>query len=188
MIVEGVSMERVETKSTSQHSAICSDIVVRPGEQTRLIFRPEIVDNPNNPAARVRGRFLYQKKARADLWEDFEKEPLTSLKKGEQFQLEIKSGELHDLLLQLRALYHLHRDQGVPQGKRQFVLLEEQMARLVVASEPEFHRLLSEHPTDAVKVIQRALHWLAESTTAAERFADEDAPLPEINALVGLAN
>jgi hypothetical protein len=109
-------MERVETKSTSQHSAVCTDIVVLPGEQTRLIFRPEIVDNPHNPAARVRGRFLYQKKARGDSWTDFEKEPLTSLRKGEQFQLEIKSGELHALLLELRALYRLHRDQGVPQG------------------------------------------------------------------------
>lgn len=181
-------MDRVETKSTSQHSATCSDIVVRPGEQTRLIFRPEIVDNPQNPAARVRGRFLYQKKARGDSWADFEKEPLTSLKKGEQFQLEIKSGELHALLLALRALYRLHREQGVPQGQRQFVLLEEQMARLLLASEPELYRLLSEHSSDAVKILQRVLRWLADSATAADRFADEGAQLPEINALIGLAN
>jgi hypothetical protein len=181
-------MEKVETQSTSAHSAVCTDIVVRDGEQTRLIFRPEIVDNPTNPAARVRGRFIYQKKGRGESWEDFEKEPLTSLRKGESFQLEIKSGELHSLLLELRALYRLHRDQGVPQGRREFVLLEDQMARLLVASEPDLHQFLSAHSTDAVKTLQRVLRWLSESSAAADRFADDSTPLPEINALVGLAN
>lgn len=181
-------MDQVETKSTSAHSAVCSDIVVRPGEQTRLIFRPEIVDNPKNPPARVRGRFLYQKKARGDSWADFEKTGLTTLKKGEQFQLEIASGELYHLLTELRALYKLHREVGVPQGRKQFVLLEEQMAHLLLASEPDLNRLLSEHSDDAVTILRRVLRWLAESTPAADRFADSALPLPEINALVGLAN
>lgn len=181
-------MDKVETKSTSKHSAVCSDIVVRDGEQTRIVFRPEIVDNPSNPAARVRGRFLYQKKARGEAWQDFDAQPLTSLKKGEQFQLEIRSAELHSLLLELRALYRLHRDHGVPQGRKEFVLLERQMASLLVASKPELHQFLSAHSGDAVKTLQRVLRWLSESAVIAEQFADESSQLPELNALVGLAN
>lgn len=181
-------MEKVETRSTSLHSAICSDIVIREGEQTRLLFRPEIVDNPTNPSARVRGRFVYQKKAKKDAWADFEKESLSSLKKGEHFQLEIASGELYALLLELRKLYELHRDQGIPQGRREFVLLEDHIARFLVASERDLHEYFSSHSGDAIKTLQRALRWLSSSAEAAERFADETAPLPEINALVGLAN
>ena len=40
----------------------------------------------------------------------------SSLKKGDQFQLELKSGELLQLLRELAALYRLHRARGVPQG------------------------------------------------------------------------
>lgn len=61
---QGVSVNKVEIHSTSKHSAICSDIPLRSGERIQLVFRPEIVDNPTNPGACVKGRFLYQKKAR----------------------------------------------------------------------------------------------------------------------------
>ena len=78
-------MEKVEITSTSKHSATCSDIAIRDGgDQVRLVFRPEIVDNPANPAAAIRGRFLYQRKGKHDAWEDFDSLPLSSLKKGER--------------------------------------------------------------------------------------------------------
>jgi hypothetical protein len=91
-------MEKVEVHSTSNQSAICSDIVIRETDRVRLVFRPEIVDNPHEPAAAIKGRFLYQKKAKNDTWEPFETIPLSSIKQGEGYQLEIKSGELLPLL------------------------------------------------------------------------------------------
>jgi len=97
-------MDTVEIQSTSLHSADVSDIVLRDGDQVRLVFRPTIVDNPSNPSACVRGRFVYQRKARKDVWEDFDSKPLTSIKSGEQFQLQIKAGELDHLLHELAAL------------------------------------------------------------------------------------
>ena len=94
-------MEKIDVESTSSHSAMCSDIVLREGKRVRLIFRPEIVDNRDNPEARVRGRFIYLRKGDAGSWEEFEKIALSSLKKGEGFQLELHSGEVlalrHDL-------------------------------------------------------------------------------------------
>jgi hypothetical protein len=83
-------MERVEIESTSRHSASCSDISVREdGEHVRLLFRPEIVDNPTNPLASVRGRFIYQRKGKNDRWLDLDKLPLSSLKKREGYQLRL---------------------------------------------------------------------------------------------------
>ena len=121
-------MEKIEINSTSRHHAVSSDIIVRDGEQTRLVCRPEIVDNPSSPAACVRGTFLYMRKGKADQWEDFETKPLSSFKKGDQYQLEIKSGELLPLLHSLGALYRLHRAEGVPQGRLELVKIEQHLA------------------------------------------------------------
>jgi hypothetical protein len=60
-------MDRIETQSTSRKTATTSDIVLREGPQTKLLFRPEIVDNTGRPEAAVRGRFLYQKKAQGPM-------------------------------------------------------------------------------------------------------------------------
>jgi hypothetical protein len=80
-------MDRIETQSTSRKTAITSDIILREGPQTRLLFRPEIVDNSGKPEAAVRGRFLYQKKKRNDEWSEFDRLPLTSVKVNEGYQL-----------------------------------------------------------------------------------------------------
>ena len=50
-------MDRIETQSTSRNTATTSDIVLREGPQSRLLFRPEIVDNTGKPEAAVKGRF-----------------------------------------------------------------------------------------------------------------------------------
>jgi len=76
-------MEKIEVQSTSPHSATCSDIILRQSDRVRLVFRPEIVDNPSNRDARVKGTFIYQKKGKADSWEKLDTVPLSSLKRGE---------------------------------------------------------------------------------------------------------
>jgi hypothetical protein len=111
-------MDRIDTESTSRKTATASDIVLREGPQTKLLFRPEIVDNTGKPEAAVRGRFLYQKKKRSDQWIEFERLPLTSIKTDEGYQLDISSSELYTLLLSLRQLYLLANAYGVPQGRR----------------------------------------------------------------------
>jgi hypothetical protein len=181
-------MEKIEIHSTSRHHAVSSDIIVRDGEQTRLVFRPEIVDNTSNPAACVRGTFLYMRKGKAEQWEDFETRPLSSFKKGDQFQLEIKSGELLPLLQSLGALYRLHRAQGVPQGRLELVKIEQHLAKLLQLSEPELNDFLSANRESAIKTLRRVLHWLANRPPTEDNSATGDAELPELNALVGLAN
>jgi antiviral defense system Shedu protein SduA len=108
----GGSMDTVEIKATSRQSAVCTDIVLRDKAQVRLLFRPQLVDNPNDSRACVKGRFLYQKKGKNDEWQDFDSPSLATLTRGEQFALEVNSEELLKLLRHLGALYRLHQSQG----------------------------------------------------------------------------
>jgi len=90
----------------------------------RLVFRPEIVVNPSNRDARVKGTFIYQKKGKADSWEKFDTLPLSSLKKGEGYQLALDSNEALTLRRELHELARLQHEQGIPQGHAEFVRVE----------------------------------------------------------------
>jgi hypothetical protein len=181
-------LETVELRSTSLHTAACSDIPLREGPTMRLLFRPQLVDNPHDPAACVKGRFLYQRKGKNDTWEDFDSPSLNKLKRNEQFELEIKSGELLPLLRQLGALYRHVQKQGLPKGRVELVRIGHQLAKLLELSEEELNAFLSENTADAISTIRRVLRWLADNPGTAEQLGANDRQLPELNALVGLAN
>src|SRR5580658_3502578 len=55
-------MKTFEIRSTSRSSAGCNPIVLREGDQVRLVFLPTLVENPGNPKASVDGQFVYQRK------------------------------------------------------------------------------------------------------------------------------
>lgn len=180
-------MDRIDVTSTSRQSALCSDIIVRDLDTVRLVFRPEIVDNPKNPAACIRGTFLYQRKGRNDGWDDAPSASLSSLKKGEGYQVEIKSGELLPLLHQLGSLYRLHRKQGVPQGRQQYVRMEEHLAQLLHLGEDELNEFLNAHPSDAVLTLRKVLRWLSNSTALAGFIVEESEQIALLNAVLGVA-
>ena len=54
--------DKINVWTTSSNSAVCDDIVLKENSMSRLLFRPEIVNNEKNPEASVRGCFIYQKK------------------------------------------------------------------------------------------------------------------------------
>ena len=97
-------MNPLEVVSTSRQSAVCSDIPIRGTDTVRLVFRPEIVNNAQEPAACLRGTFLYQKKGKHDEWDDGAIASLSTLRKGEGYQLELSSGELLPLMRELSLL------------------------------------------------------------------------------------
>ena len=180
--------ETVRIQATSRQTADCSDILLREGPLVRLIFRPQLVENERDPDACVKGRFIYQRKGKTDEWQDADTPSLASLKRGEWFELEIKSGELLPLLRQLGALWRFHRKQGLPRGRVQLVRIGEHLAKLLELSEHDLDTFLSENTTDAMETLRRVLGWVARNPTAAERLTLIEAQLPELNALVGLAN
>lgn len=181
-------MDKVEIHSTSKHSASCSDISVRDGgDQVRLLFRPEIVDNPANPLASVRGRFIYQRKSRSDRWIDFDRLPLSSLKKGEGYQLSLAAGELYKLLQEVVPLYRFHRREGVPSGRVELLKVNRALSELLPEAAPDLLAFLSAHSNDAVQTLRTVLQWLSRQALAQELIS-EGGELPELNSLVGLAN
>jgi hypothetical protein len=50
--------ETITLRSTSLNSAIAEDIVLRLKDNTRLIFRPMVINNPNFPAECKRAFYL----------------------------------------------------------------------------------------------------------------------------------
>lgn len=180
-------MEKVEIASTSRHSATCSDISVREGGQVRLLFRPEIVDNPGNPSASVRGRFVYQRKGKNDGWVDFDKLPLSSLKKGEGYQLSLGASELYKLLREVVPLYRFHRREGLPVGKVELLKIDPDLSESLPLAETDLLAFLSAHGTDAVQILRTVLRWLSRQSLA-QKLISEGTELPELNSLVGLAN
>ena len=181
-------METVAIQSTSRQTADCSDILLREGPTVRLIFRPQLVENPHDPDACVKGRFIYQRKGKNNAWEDVDSPSLASLKRSEYFELEIKSGELLPLLRQLGALFRFHRKQGLPRGRVELVRIGQHLAKLLELTEPELRVFLSENTSDAMETLRRVLRWIANNPGTAEQLAANERQLPELNALVGLAN
>jgi hypothetical protein len=152
------------------------------------MFRPQLVDNPNNPMAAVKGRFLYQRKGKKDEWQDFDSPSLASLTRGEQFSLEISSAELLHLVRQLAALYRHHARQGLPKERVRLIRMGEHLAQLLELNEADLNEFLSANTPDAMKTLGRVLAWLAKNPGAATQLAADDKQLPQLNALIGVAN
>jgi hypothetical protein len=188
---ELLSMEQIETRSTSLKTAECSPIVVRKTDQVRLAFVPTLVNNEGNPEACVRGYFVYQRKSTKGEWEPVATITLSSLKSGEGYKLELPSGELLALMRGLVPLYKLYRHRGIPQGKNTFVRLEPALARFLALGESDLTTFLEAHRDDAAATLLKLMRWIAKSTQgaqAASRLAVlEPDELPIFNSLLGLA-
>lgn len=177
----------VEVTPTSRFSAGVTDIVLRESELVRLVFRPKIVDNESNPQACVRGTFIYQKRGKGEPWADAPMEPLSTLHKGDCYQLLLKSGELLNLLRQLGALYRLYWKQGIPSGRMELVKLERRLATLVELSQQELNALLDANQGDAIKTLNGALRWAASSQSLASLLQNDPDSMLALNATIGAA-
>jgi hypothetical protein len=109
----------IQTRSTSRRTADVNPLVLREGPQARLLFIPTLVDNVHDPSAAVRGVFTWQRRHKTDDWEPIANIPLTALKAGEAFKLELHSEEVLSLFVELEKLYRLVHDRGVPMGFRE---------------------------------------------------------------------
>jgi len=180
-------MTELEITSTSRDSAVASDLVIRDGERVRLIFRPELVNNEQDPSACVRGRFIYQKKRKNAKWEDENRRALSRLGTNEEYQLEIRSGELLQLLRDLGSLYRYGRAQGIPKGQVHLVKLERRLAQLLDLSDEALTDLLNRYPEDGVQALHRLLDWLGTQDDITDFLRIEPARLPALTSLIGLA-
>lgn len=114
--------DSIRIRSTSKASAVGQDILLRENVNTRLLFRPELVTNPHNLKASVRGNFVFQKKKTSGQWEDYKTFDLSKLKDKEWVKLEIKAGELYELISKLDQYYQIYERYGIKVGETDFVV------------------------------------------------------------------
>jgi len=184
-------MKKIDTQSTSRRSAECTPITLREGEQVRLVFAPSLVDNTANPVASVDGYFVYQRKTASQRWVPVRTISLSTLKSGEAFKLQLHAQELWTLLDGVVALYHLHRDQGIPKGRKTFVEMDQTLAGILAAGEDDLTRILASQPDNAAAVLLKLVKWLATSLDRKDAAAKVSSialeQMPSITALLGLA-
>ena len=112
----------IKTRSTSRASAWSEDIELRRTSKTLLVFRPEIVDNPHDHAASVKGTFIFQVKKPSGNWDDYKTIDLNRLRDNEWIKLELKSEEVRTLFLALERRYELFKQHGIKPGIQEFIV------------------------------------------------------------------
>jgi len=86
----------------------------------RIVFLPTVIDQEDS----LRGQFVYQRKCRGDQWEDIRESPLSSLRSGEGYVLELKSAEVTKLIQGLLERKELYEQFGINFGTRSFISRE----------------------------------------------------------------
>lgn len=117
-------MESIKAKSIARWMAQIDDIELRKTDKIRLIFRPLILDNENNPEANIRWSFIYQKKWNKDNWEDFDNISLSTLKNGEWFKLELHSQEVLDLLSNFEKIKIIYQKYWIQYWENDFYITD----------------------------------------------------------------
>ena len=107
--------DHIATATVAANVAETDPIVLRESDSRRLVFKPMLVDQAEAP---VRGYFVWQRKKKADAWEDITGESLTSLKSGEGYSLELRSGEVAALIEGLEARRELYEKLDLPRAAR----------------------------------------------------------------------
>jgi len=163
-----MAMEMFEIIPTSATSADCTPVVLRETTQRRLVFKPMLVESEKDPEAPLRGIFVFQRKRKADGWEDHNEVPLTTLRADEWIRLELSSQEVQTLLAHMAALYREHARRGVPSRRIRLLKVELAADDAEAAARLDFSRILQLAKGAGVDVFGQFLAWSKSSTNTAE--------------------
>lgn len=184
-------MESRTVRSTSSRTATTEDLILRDGPLVRLVFRPMLVENTQEPSASVKGAFIYRKKNKSGAWEDLPPTPLNKLKLGEEYRLELRSEELLRLFGELEDLYELRRDHGIPRGEVKFVKARSTVQALSQMTDEEIHSVVVGTESIGASAVARLIRWASKASNFEllfERLEEfEPDGLKDLNAAVGLA-
>src|SRR5271168_2501770 len=118
----------MKTTSTSAQSAVVSPVILRQTDHIRLVFWPMLVDNPHDSRCCVKGTFIYERKLANQQWAPYQTIPLSTLKAGEGYKLELKSEELLKFLDYVQPLYPFVKDKGIPHGQKDWISIKSNVA------------------------------------------------------------
>lgn len=182
----------IAIQTTSINSGTGEDIILRQTTTTKLVFRPEIVDNIHNSNAAVKGCFIFQKKKGKDQWEDHKELELNKLKADEWIKLAISSTEMLELYTEIKKYYKIHEEYGVMSGSFSFFKENtdlEKVIDLFKGNSQLFSQLLSDKKGE---LLEQTLEWVV-NTDNSEEIVDKflklgEKDLDQLNSLVGIAN
>jgi Shedu protein SduA, C-terminal/Shedu protein SduA, N-terminal len=147
--------EKITTESVALGAAETAPIVLRQTDSVRLVFQAMLVEKPEAP---VRGVFVWQRKKRADEWENITGESLNRLKAGEGYRLELKSGEVSTLLQGIQDRKEIYEKHGIEFGQRDY-LAEANLPEVVrrMLAEPELAEALRSLDLDVLLSLSRSV-------------------------------
>src|SRR5271170_3758819 len=150
-----------------------------------------LVDNPKNRRHSVNGIFIYQRKLKEQGWETCKTIPLSSLKAGEGYKLELSSAELFKFFEEVKPLYKFYEEKGIPYGQKSWFRLQNTLAAFLKVGEKDLTDFLNSNTQGAAESLSRILNWLSTAPKASEVASKltqlDPKSLPDLNALVGLS-
>ncbi|MCT1389829.1 DUF4263 domain-containing protein [Peribacillus frigoritolerans] len=179
-------------KSTSRDSGIGDDVVLRETETTRLVFRPEIVNNIHDSNASIKGSFNFQKKRKKDSWEDHKEFETSKLKADEWIKIVIDTGETLKLFNELKKYYKVHEEYGVKHGVYTHYKTNPDLEKVLALFEGNNELLTQLLDEEKSEVLEQALEWIL-NTENSDKMVDKlsklrESELDQLNTLVGLTN
>jgi hypothetical protein len=176
-----MSDDRITTESVALTAVETDPIVLRESEDgtRRLVFKAMIVDRPEAP---VRGIFVYQRRRPTDEWEDITAETLNSLKSGEGYALQLRSGEVSKLLQGIQDRRGIYEKHGIQFGQQDYfggANLPEVVRRILEEPESDLARALQALDPESLLSLGRSvdlskLDALLDEWDANEGNSDED--------------
>ena len=121
-----MATENYEVKRTSLQSAVVSERVLSETSTTRLVLKPELVVNPNNPDAKVKITLVHQRKSPKGTWEEAATIPFSTLKSGEEVKMPLHSEQTLELFHQLDNLFTIATKGKIGYGKTSLVVGREE--------------------------------------------------------------
>lgn len=115
--------ERIITTSVHREVVRTSPIVLRESSDgtRRLVFFATIVDRPDA----LRGCFVDQRKLKGDEWQDVRDIPMSSLKSGEGYAIQLRSSEFSTLIDGLLARKSIFERHGIVFGEHEYVSVDD---------------------------------------------------------------
>lgn len=185
-------MTQAKITQTGPDSAVVEPIVLRPGDLTRLVFKPQIVNNKQDENKPVKGHILWQKRGKSEAGEEWADETHTKLSHmtaGSGIKLELGTDELYLLTQAVRGLYGVYWKHGkrLPKTGEDFDLAEYAQAARTLDTVDNAAKLMEAVGHDGFVSLMKWIASQENSRKVIESLPKLDlSDLAEINALAGI--
>jgi hypothetical protein len=185
-------MTKAKITQTSPDSAVVEPIVLRPGDLTRMVFKPQIVNNKQDENKPVKGHVVWQKRGKSDVGEEWVDETHTKLSymtAGSGIKLELSTDELYLLTQAVRGLYGVYwkHDKRLPKTGEEFDLAEYAQVARTLDTLDSAAQLIESAGQDGFVSLMKLIANKQNARQVIENLGKLDlADLAEINSLAGI--